>query len=155
IFPIHGTFTSVTTIFSIRGAQKPYRISFLRMTGLKILPKEGIEGLATAGTIIIPGWRTDEQPPPRLLKTLTRAHARGARLVSICSGVFVLAATGLLDGRPATTHWRYTDDLARLYPKIDVRPDVLYVDNGQELTSAGTAAGIDLCLHVVRQDYGA
>src|SRR5437870_1991387 len=122
--------------------------------GLKILPKEGIEGLATAGTIIIPGWRTDEQPPPRLLKTLTRAHARGARLVSICSGVFVLAATGLLDGRRATTHWLYAAKLAQKYPQIRVEPDVLYVDESDILTSAGSAAGIDLCLHIVRRDFG-
>src|SRR6267142_1923450 len=90
--------------------------------GLKILPKEGIEGLATAGTIIIPGWRTDEQPPPRLLKTLTRAHVRGARLVTICSGVFVLAAAGLLDGRRATTHWRYVERLRALHPRVRVEP---------------------------------
>ena len=122
--------------------------------GLKILPKEGIEGLATAGTIIIPGWRTDEQPPPRLLKTLTRAHARGARLVSICSAVFVLAATGLLDGRRATTHWLYAAKLAQKYPQIRVEPDVLYVDESDILTSAGSAAGIDLCLHIVRRDFG-
>jgi AraC family transcriptional regulator, transcriptional activator FtrA len=77
------------------------------------------------------------------------------RLVSICSGVFVLAAAGLLDGRRATTHWRYLDALRARYPRIRVEPDVLYVDEGEVLTSAGSAAGIDLCLHLVRRDYGA
>jgi AraC family transcriptional activator FtrA len=83
-----------------------------------------------------------------------RAHARGARLASLCSGVFVLAATGLLDGRRATTHWRYADNLRAGYPAITITPDVLYVDEGSLLTAAGSAAGIDLCLHIVRQDYG-
>jgi transcriptional regulator GlxA family with amidase domain len=116
----------------------------------------GLDDLADVDTLVFTHWRDPDEPvPPRLLEVVRAAHVRGARLLSICSGVFVLAAAGLLDGRPATTHWRYTDDLARLYPTIDVRPDVLYVDNGQVLTSAGTAAGIDLCLHVVRQDYGA
>ncbi len=123
--------------------------------GLKIVPQEGIEGLAKAGTIIIPGWRTDEQPPERLVNTLIRAHARGSRLVSICSGVFVVAATGLLNRRRATTHWLYAAKLANKYPEIQVEPDVLYVDEGQILTSAGSAAGIDLCLHIVRRDFGA
>jgi transcriptional regulator GlxA family with amidase domain len=116
----------------------------------------GLEDLADVDTLVFTHWRSPDEPvPPALLDVVRAAHARGARLLSICSGVFVLAAAGLLDGRPATTHWRYTDDLARLYPGIEVRPDVLYVDNGQVLTSAGTAAGIDLCLHVVRLDYGA
>jgi AraC family transcriptional activator FtrA len=123
--------------------------------GLKIVPQEGIDGLAKAGTIIIPGWRTDEQPPEHLVQTLIRAHALGARLVSICSGVFVVAATGLLNGRRATTHWLYTAKLAQKYPRIRVEPDVLYVDEGDILTSAGSAAGIDLCLHIVRRDFGA
>jgi len=83
------------------------------------------------------------------------AHRRGARLVSICSGVFVLAATGLLDGKRATTHWRYVDRLRTRFPKIHVEPDVLYVDEGSILTSAGSAAGLDLCLHIVRRDFGA
>jgi AraC family transcriptional activator FtrA len=84
-----------------------------------------------------------------------RAHERGARLVSICSGVFVLAAAGVLDGRRATTHWRLADRLAERYPHIRVERDVLYVDEGDVLTSAGSAAGIDACLHIVRSDYGA
>jgi AraC family transcriptional regulator, transcriptional activator FtrA len=123
--------------------------------GLKILPEGGVRSLSTAGTIIIPGWRTEEQPPKQLVGPLIRAHARGARLVSICSGVFVLAATGLLNGRRATTHWMYAEKLAQRYPEIRVEPDVLYVDEGDILTSAGSAAGIDLCLHIVRRDFGA
>src|SRR5262249_14695328 len=100
------------------------------------------------------GWRTDELPSERLLRILRRAHSCGARLVSVCSGAFVLAATGLLDGRRATTHWRYASKLAQMYPQIKVEPDVLYVDEGDVLTSAGSAAGIDLCLHIVRKDFG-
>lgn len=114
------------------------------------------ELIERADTIIIPGWRdADEAPPEALLELLRAAHARGARLCSICSGVFVLAAAGLLDGRKATTHWRYTDKLARRYPAIDVLPDNLYVDSGQVITSAGSAAGLDMLLHLVRRDYGA
>ena len=90
-----------------------------------------------------------------LLESLRRAHCRGARIISVCTGAFVLAAAGLLDGRRATTHWMYTDQLACRYPNVKVDPGVLYVDDGNILTSAGTAAGIDLCLHVVRLDYGA
>src|SRR6202161_1435142 len=101
-------------------------------------------------------FRAGSEPPPEsLLKALRSAHARGARLVSICSGAFVIAATGLLDGKRATTHWRYAEELASRFPKIRVDPGVLYVDEGSILTSAGSAAGIDLCLHIVRCDYGA
>ena len=112
--------------------------------------------MARADTIVIPGWRdADEAPPEALLALLRAAHARGARLCSICSGVFVLAAAGLLDGRKATTHWRYTDQLALRYPAIEVQPDDLYVDSGQVITSAGSAAGLDMLLHLVRRDHGA
>ncbi|WP_317204730.1 transcriptional regulator FtrA [Janthinobacterium sp.] len=114
------------------------------------------ELLERADTIIIPGWRgADEEPPPAMLALLRAAHARGARLCAICSGVFVLAAAGVLDGLPATTHWRYAQQLARRYPLIEVRPDDLYVDAGQVITSAGSAAGIDMLLHLVRRDFGA
>jgi AraC family transcriptional activator FtrA len=128
----------------------------LRATGGLVLEtRSGLAELARAGTIIIPGWRVHDTPPAPLVAALRRAHARGARLVSICSGVFVLAATGLLDGRRATTHWRYVETLRSRYPKIRVEPDVLYIDEGAILTSAGSAAGIDLCLHLVRRDFGA
>src|SRR5262245_30807796 len=126
------------------------------MGGLTVQTPYGLRALRNAGTIIIPGWRdTKEIPPEALQRELRLAHARGARLVSICSGVFVLAAAGLLDGKRVTTHWRYVDRLAGAYPSLRVEPDVLYVDEGNILTSAGSAAGIDLCLHIVRSDYGA
>jgi AraC family transcriptional activator FtrA len=124
--------------------------------GILVEAQRGLHSLRRAGTIVIPGWRhADEPPPRRLVHALRTAYAEGARLVSICSGVFVLAATGLLDGKRATTHWRYADRLMSRFPQIRVEPDVLYVDEGNILTSAGSAAGIDLCLHIVRCDYGA
>jgi AraC family transcriptional activator FtrA len=114
------------------------------------------ELLEQADTIIIPGWRdADEAPPEALLAQLRAAHERGARLCSICSGVFLLAAAGVLDGKRATTHWRYAERLARRYPKVQVLEDDLYVDEGQVITSAGSAAGLDMLLHLVRRDYGA
>lgn len=123
--------------------------------GLRVVADAGLEALAEARTIIVPGWRDREQlPPAALLQALRAAHGRGARLLSICSGVFVLAATGLLDGKRATTHWRYTDELAARFPAIEVDPAVLYVDSGQLITSAGSAAGIDACLHLVERDFG-
>jgi len=128
----------------------------LRATGdVSVLPRRGLKGLLNANTIIIPGWRNPEEPPPqRLIRMLTAAHERGARLVSICSGIFVLAATGLLNDRRATTHWRYIEKLSSVFPAIRLQPDVLYVDEGDVLTSAGSAAGIDLCLHIIRKDFG-
>ena len=115
-----------------------------------------LDRIDQADTVILPGWRSPDAPPPvPLLDALTRVAERGGRLASICSGVFVLAATGMLDGKRATTHWRYTEALARRYPRIRVDPDVLYVDEGPILTSAGSAAGLDLCLHMVRSDHGA
>jgi AraC family transcriptional activator FtrA len=126
------------------------------MGGIRVEARRGLRGFQQAGTIVIPGWRNaDEAPPEALVKALRAAHADGARLVSICSGVFVLAATGLLDGKRVTTHWRYVDRLTSRFPNVRVEPDVLYVDEGSILTSAGSAAGIDLCLHIVRRDYGA
>lgn len=129
----------------------------LRATGgVRLLVDGGLEMLDQAGTIIVPGWRGADVPVPEALReALRRAAGRGARLLSICSGVFVLAAAGLLDGRRATTHWRYAARLAAAYPAIMVDADVLYVDEGQVLTSAGSAAGLDLCLHLVRRDFGA
>lgn len=124
--------------------------------GVRLEAKASLRTLQRAGTIVIPGWRKLEEPPPApLLRALRRAHAEGARLVSICSGAFVLAEAGLLDGRRATTHWRYLERMGACYPKVQLEPDVLYVDEGRILTSAGSAAGIDLCLHIVRRDFGA
>ncbi|TCO46465.1 GlxA family transcriptional regulator [Actinocrispum wychmicini] len=120
-----------------------------------IQPPFGLDALADADTIVLPGCADPLVPvPPEILDTLRDAAARGTRIVTICVGAFVLAATGLLDGMRATTHWLAAADLAARYPEIDVDPDVLYVDNGQFLTSAGATAGIDLCLHLVRRDHG-
>lgn len=128
----------------------------LRATGgIQVQADAGLERLSEAQTIVIPGWRDrNEAPPDVLLEALRAAHERGARLLSICSGVFVLAATGLLTGHRATTHWRYTSELAARFPDIDVDPQVLYVDAGQLISSAGSAAGIDACLHLVARDFG-
>jgi AraC family transcriptional regulator, transcriptional activator FtrA len=126
------------------------------MGGIRVQARRGLRSLQQAGTIVIPGWRKVEEPPPEaLLRALRSAHAGGARLVSICSGVFLLAATGLLDGKRVTTHWRYVERLTARFPSLRVDPNALYVDEGSILTSAGSAAGIDLCLHIVRRDYGA
>lgn len=125
------------------------------MGGIQVLADGGLHLLEQARTVIIPGWRDRQAAVPEaLLTALRQAHARGTRLLSICSGVFVLAATGLLDGRGATTHWRYAAELAERFPDIQVDPDVLYVDSGQLITSAGSAAGIDACLHLVARDFG-
>jgi AraC family transcriptional regulator, transcriptional activator FtrA len=124
--------------------------------GVTIDAPWGLTGLKDAHTIVMPGWRdVDEPPPTPLLNALRRAAARGARIVSICSGVFALAAAGLLNGKRATTHWRNTQRLAERFPDIIVQPDVLYVDEGRVMTSAGSAAGLDLCLHIIRKDFGA
>jgi AraC family transcriptional regulator, transcriptional activator FtrA len=125
------------------------------MGGIVIEADAGLELLELATTIIIPGWRDrTEHPPEPLLHAIRQAVERGARCLSICSGVFVLAAAGLLDGKRATTHWRHMPDLKRQYPQINVEEDVLYVDEGNVITSAGSAAGIDACLHLIRRDFG-
>lgn len=124
--------------------------------GYTLTVSRGIEALDTADTVIIPGWSPIDAPlsaPVR--RALLDAHARGARLATICSGVFALARTGLLDGRSATTHWARAEQLRREFPEVRVELDVLYVDHGDVATSAGAGAGIDLCLHLVRQDHGA
>ncbi|MGY1942937.1 GlxA family transcriptional regulator [Nocardia asiatica] len=115
-----------------------------------------IDYLEEAGTIIVPGSMSyRSRPSDRLRRALVRAHERGARVASICLGAFTLASVGLLDGRRATTHWMAAAELSRSYPRVRVDPTVLYVDSGCILTSAGAAAGLDLCLHMVRRDYGA
>ena len=125
-------------------------------TGFDVLVPHGLDALERADTVIVPGigdraWPLPEPP----LAALRDAARRGARVASICTGAFVLAAAGLLDGRRATTHWRYAERLAREFPRVTVDPDVLYVDDGDVLSSAGVAAGVDLCLHLVRRDHGA
>jgi AraC family transcriptional regulator, transcriptional activator FtrA len=124
--------------------------------GVTMLVPHTLRLLDRADTIVLPGWRdVHELPPAALLHKLRTAHKRGARLCSICSGVFVLAAAGLLDGKKATTHWRYAEKLANDYPAIQVRPNELYVDEGRIITSAGSAAGLDMLLYIVRNDFGA
>ncbi|MEV8015019.1 helix-turn-helix domain-containing protein [Streptomyces sp. NPDC086554] len=128
----------------------------LRTTGgLELTAPHGLEAIGRAGTVVVPAWRSiTSPPPPEALDALRRAHEEGARIVGLCTGAFVLAAAGLLDGRPATTHWMYAPTLAKRYPSVHVDPRELFVDDGDVLTSAGTAAGIDLCLHIVRTDHG-
>ncbi len=124
--------------------------------GFSIEVGQGLSALRHARTIVVPSWRdTMERPPEALLKALRQAHERGARIVGLCLGAFVLAEAGLLDGRPATTHWAAVDEFARRYPRVILQPEVLYVDDGDLLTSAGTAAGIDCCLHLLRRQFGA
>jgi len=124
--------------------------------GLAYHVAEGLEALERADTIFVPGYRTpaDISPPGTVLEALRAAHARGARLAAISTGAFALAASGLLDGKRATTHWHYTQALRDRYPCVQVDENVLFVDEGEVLTSAGAASGIDLCLHLVRRDHG-
>ncbi|MFI6655174.1 helix-turn-helix domain-containing protein [Streptomyces sp. NPDC050523] len=118
-------------------------------------PDHDFDRLPQADTVIVPALAdVDEAPPAGLVDSVRAAHEAGARVVSLCTGAFVLAAAGLLDGRRATTHWAHTQTLAARYPQVEVDPDVLYVDNGSVLTSAGKAAAMDLCLHLVRLDHG-
>ncbi len=124
-------------------------------TGVLLHAQAGLEALTAADTIVVAGYEDVAEPPPEpLLGGLRVAAARGTRLISICTGAFVLAWAGLLDGRRATTHWRCAAQLAARFPAVSVDPGVLYVDDGDILTSAGVAAGLDLCLHVVRRDHG-
>lgn len=124
-------------------------------TAFAIDVTDGLEALAGADTVVVPGFSPTDAPPEAAVDALCAAAARGARVSSVCIGAFALAAAGLLDGRAATTHWEHAGELARRFPRIEVRPEVLFVDEGQFLTSAGIAAGIDLCLHMVRNDHGA
>jgi AraC family transcriptional regulator, transcriptional activator FtrA len=139
--------------FSVCSAQRtPMRAA----GGVMVTVKHSLSRLDKADTIIVPGWHTpSESPPALLIKKLRAAYERGARICSICSGVFVLAAAGLLDGKSATTHWHYEQLLKELYPKVNTKVNALYVDEGQILTSAGSAAGLDMMLHIVKSDYGA
>ncbi|MFJ1461473.1 GlxA family transcriptional regulator [Nocardia sp. N2S4-5] len=126
------------------------------VAGLACRTINGLEAAAGADLVVVPGHGSFEQAPPEsVVSAVRRAHDHGARLLSICTGAFTLAAAGLLAGRPATTHWRAASLLKSRYPDIDVRPDRLFVDDGDVLTSAGVTSGIDLCLHVVRKDFGA
>jgi AraC family transcriptional activator FtrA len=130
----------------------PYRSS----GGISVEARHDLSRLEQAGLIVIPGWRGAKQPVPApLIDALRAAHARGARIATLCSGVFVPAHAGLLDGRRATTHWRYAETLQSDFPEITVEPGILYAEDDNILTAAGSAAGIDLCLAIVRTDFGA
>lgn len=125
-------------------------------TGFSIVADHPLQKLEEADMVIVPSWSQPEVLPPQaLIDALLRAHQRGAKVVGLCMGAFVLAAAGLLDGRPATTHWNWMNDFIRLYPSLKVDQNVLYVDDGDIVTSAGTSASIDCCLHLVRQQCGA
>jgi transcriptional regulator GlxA family with amidase domain len=139
----------------------PYRVRVCGMTptveseAFTLTPRHDLAALAEADTIILPGCADPAAPVPgEVVDALRTAADRGTRIASICTGAFILAATGLLDGKRATTHWLAAPALAAGHPEIEVDPDVLYVDNGQFLTSAGAAAGLDLCLHLIRRDHG-
>ena len=138
--------------FLVCAAQPPPIVTAM---GFSIDTPHGLDSLQQADTIVVPADNRRGEGVEDLLQALRRAHGRGARILSVCTGAFTLAAAGLLDGRRAATHWMHAGELARCYPTVEVDADVLYVDEGDILTSAGTAAGIDLCLHVVRQDFGA
>lgn len=136
-------------------AEQPGRLG--TRGGLDLVIDRGIDELAAADTIVVlPVARyVRERPPDRLLEALVAARSRGCRIVAVCLGTFLLAPAGLLNGRRATTHWRFCYDLASAFPEVQVVPDALYVDEGDVLTSGGVAAGIDVCLHLVRRDHGA
>jgi len=164
VIPFH---LSVPCIVFGEGIPAPYEAFDVRVcagedgpittsTGFGLTGLHPIELLEEADAIVIPGWRdTLDEPPKALLDALIRAHARGAQIVGLCFGTHVLACAGLLDGRRATTHWELADEIARRFPKVVMNPDVLYVQDGNVLTSAGTAASLDACLHVLRQRLGA
>ncbi len=127
----------------------------VRFGAFSLDPDHGLDRLKDADTVIVPGWADVDVPPPaELVEAVRAAYDAGARIVSLCTGAFVLAEAGLLDGLRATTHWAHTEVLAARHPEVEVDPDVLYVDNGRVLTSAGKAAALDLCLHLIRLDHG-
>ncbi|MCW0214516.1 MAG: helix-turn-helix domain-containing protein [Pseudonocardia sp.] len=127
----------------------------VRVGPFVVEPDHGLERLARADTVIVPACADVEEPPPDLVDAVRAAHEAGARVASLCTGAFVLGAAGLLDGRRATTHWAHTAELSARHPRANVDPDVLYTDDGSVLTSAGKAAAVDLCLHLVHLDHGA
>ncbi|MGI5213766.1 GlxA family transcriptional regulator [Plantactinospora sp. CA-290183] len=147
--------TPLYAVTTATAGRRPVRST----AGFQVLPDHGLSVLDEADTVIVPGVHDgpalhEGTVDPAVARALRRAHHRGARIMSICTGSFVLAATGLLDGRPATTHWAYAGRFRALHPRVRLDPDVLFVDDGAVLTSAGVAAGIDLCLHVIRTDHG-
>jgi transcriptional regulator GlxA family with amidase domain len=123
--------------------------------GLGVVIAHGLDVVPSADTVVVTGTGARTGADPRVLEVLRAAAAGGKRVASICTGAFVLAQAGLLDGRPATTYWQYSAEMRARFPSVDLRPDVLFVDDGSILTSAGLAAGLDLCLHMIRLDHGA
>jgi transcriptional regulator GlxA family with amidase domain len=149
---VFGSWTEGPYTLTVCGPEPgPLRLD----SGPALLVEHGLEALADADTVIVPGLAHADPPGPAVCEALAAAAARGVRMVSICSGAFVLAAAGRLDGRRAATHWTKAAELARRHPAVTVEEDVLYVDEGDVLTSAGVAAGLDLCLHIIRGDLGA
>lgn len=140
------------TVLPVAGDAGPMKTT----DGVEFHPPHGLEALDRAGIVIVPSWRSPhEVPPPEPLEAVRSAHADGSLVISLCLGAFVVAAAGLLDGRRAATHWSHAPTLTTRYPSVRVDPSVLYVDDGDIITSAGTAAGLDACLHVVRRYWGA
>ncbi|MEU5673404.1 helix-turn-helix domain-containing protein [Micromonospora sp. NPDC047753] len=168
VLPPQSTFelACVAEVFGVRRPGLPVNYRFdvcaeqpgmvPTLAGYDMAVTSGLHALETADTVVIPGWQRREQPAPAaVIDALWRAHRRGARIVAICSGAFLLAHAGLLDQRRATTHWRMAAEFGARFPGVQVEADSLYIDLGDVATSAGTAAGIDLCLHLVRNDHGA
>ncbi|WP_336216297.1 helix-turn-helix domain-containing protein [Nonomuraea sp. LPB2021202275-12-8] len=168
VLPPQSTFelACAAEVFGMRRPGLPARYEFAvcaespgavpTLAGYDMAVADGLAALEAADTVVIPGrQRRDEPVPPAVIDAVLRAHRRGARIVAICSGAFLLAEAGLLDHRRATTHWRMAAELAARFPEVRVEADTLYVDLGDLATSAGTAAAIDLCLHLVRADHGA
>ncbi|MGK6310725.1 helix-turn-helix domain-containing protein [Variovorax sp. DT-64] len=146
------------------GADSPFEVlvcaaepaPLMTTAGFTLSDLAPLSALKKADVIVVPSWRdTNERPPERLLNALRDAHARGVQIIGLCFGAHVLAEAGLLDGRRATTHWEYASAMGSRFPTVDIDPNVLYVEDGNVLTSAGTAAGIDACLHLVRRRLGA
>ncbi|MFJ9523295.1 GlxA family transcriptional regulator [Kitasatospora sp. NPDC101801] len=167
--PPQSTFplACATEVFADHGQAVPAPYSFevctehpgpvRTLAGYELLVTAGLDALERADTVLIPGWHqpAGTEVPPAVVAAVLRAHGRGARIVSLCSGSFVLASAGLLDGRRAATHWAQAAELAARFPRVLVDPAVIYLDHGDVATSAGSAAGVDLCLHLVRTDHGA
>ncbi|WP_093423878.1 GlxA family transcriptional regulator [Saccharopolyspora flava] len=136
------------TVCSIDGGPLP------TTRGFSVLPECGVDAVGVPDTVIVPGVDTDDFTEDPEVTDYLRGLPEGTRIMSICTGAFVLAAAGLLDGRPVTTHWAHAERFREMFPQVELHPDLLFVDDGDVLTSAGVAAGIDLCLHVIRSDHG-
>lgn len=163
ISPFHLSVPTLVFTTEVDGRADDYRVTVCAVrpgslptrAGFDLAVAHGLEAVAAADTVVVPSWDPDLPVPPELLDALRAAHARGARLVALCLGAFVLAATGLVDGRELTTHWHAAPELAARYPRVTVRSEVLWTDLGDVVSSAGVVAALDCCLHLVRTDLGA